>query len=60
MGDFRVTIFGAGNLGAALAAHLTRGPGGFAVEILDPSEQALDRLRDLDLPVTLRLLPRED
>lgn len=60
MGEFRVTIFGAGNLGAALAAHLTRGPGGFAVEILDPSEQALDKLRDLDLPIALRLLPRED
>ena len=60
MGDFRVTIFGAGNLGAALAAHLTRGPGGFAVEILDPSEQALDRLRELGLPVALRLLPREE
>ena len=60
MGEFRVTIFGAGNLGSALAAHLTRGPGGFAVEILDPSEQALDKLRDLNLPVVLRLLPRED
>lgn len=60
MGDFRVTIFGAGNLGSALAAHLTRGAGGFAVEILDPSEQALDRLRDLDLPVARHLLPHED
>jgi len=60
MGEFRVTIFGAGNLGAALGAHLTRGPGGFAVEILDPSEQALDKLRELNLPVELRLLPREE
>lgn len=60
MGELRVTIFGAGNLGSALAAHLTRGEGGFAVEILDPSEQALDKLRELDLPVSMRLLPHEE
>lgn len=58
MKEFRVAVFGAGNIGAALAAHLAGG--GFAVEVFDPSEQALDKLRELDLPVTIRLLPRED
>lgn len=50
MGRFKVTIFGAGNIGCALAAHLSTS-GGFAIEIIDPSEQALDKLKELSLPV---------
>ncbi len=55
MVDFRVSIVGAGNIGSALAACLGTA-GGFAVEVIDPSEEALDRLRDLNLPVSLHHL----
>ncbi|MDI6837587.1 MAG: saccharopine dehydrogenase NADP-binding domain-containing protein [Rhizobiaceae bacterium] len=55
MGDFRITIIGAGNVGSALAACLATS-GGFDVHVVDPSEQALDRLQELGLPVRLHHL----
>jgi saccharopine dehydrogenase-like NADP-dependent oxidoreductase len=55
MERFKVSIFGAGQVGSALAGYLS-GDGGLAVDVIDPSEQALDKLRDLDFPVTLHHL----
>lgn len=52
MGRFNVIIFGAGNIGSALAAYLSKDES-FAVDVVDPSEHALDRLKALDLPVSL-------
>lgn len=53
MSPFKVSIFGAGKVGAALAGALAGRPG-FTVEVIDCSEDAIDRLRVLDLPVSAR------
>jgi saccharopine dehydrogenase-like NADP-dependent oxidoreductase len=54
MGELNVCIFGAGEIGTALASLLTRSEG-FAVKVIDPSEDALDRLRKRHLNVKLQL-----
>lgn len=59
MDRFKVTIFGAGNIGSALAAHLSTSSG-FAVEVVDPSEQALDKLKGLGLPILAHHLGHHD
>lgn len=56
MTKFKVTIFGAGNLGSALAVALNK-TGVFAVQMIDPSEDALERFRRLDLDVAIRAFP---
>lgn len=55
MTTLRVTIFGAGRLGIALAAMLAPQPE-FDVEVIDHSEEALDRLMARELAVTTRLV----
>ncbi|MCL6710020.1 saccharopine dehydrogenase NADP-binding domain-containing protein [Pseudomonas sp. R2.Fl] len=54
MDRFKVTIFGAGNIGSALAVMLC-GSGDFQVTVIDPSEDALDKFNALKLPVDLQL-----
>lgn len=58
-GPFKVTIFGAGSVGKALAAMLSRHPG-FAVQLVDCSEEALDQARALGLDIDLRLSQRAE
>lgn len=55
MAPLRVTIFGAGRLGTALAAMLAPRPE-FSVDVVDPSEDAIDRLAARELSVTTRLV----
>ncbi len=50
MQPLRVAIFGAGKVGAALAGALAGRPE-FVVDVIDCSEDAVDKLRALDLPV---------
>lgn len=53
MQPLKVSIFGAGKVGAALAGVLA-GRSQFAVEVIDCSEGAIDKLRALDLPIRTR------
>lgn len=55
MARLRVSIVGAGKLGTALAALLA-GQDEFSVEVVDPSEDALDRFARRELPARARLL----
>ncbi|MBP1843332.1 saccharopine dehydrogenase-like NADP-dependent oxidoreductase [Rhizobium petrolearium] len=56
---FKVTIFGAGKIGSALAIALSAREE-FSVLVIDPSEQALDGLRDRHLSVKSHLFRRWD
>jgi len=49
---FKITIFGAGPIGLALAGALVS-VGGFDICIVDQTDELLDPARDLKLPVTL-------
>ncbi len=53
---FKVTIFGAGNIGMALAGALATA-GGFDICLTDRTDEALDAARALRLPVTFRATP---
>ena len=60
MSQVKLTLFGAGHVGTALATVLA-GHGRFAVQVVDGSDDALDRLQGLGLPLTLRhLAPGEE
>ncbi|MBR0554585.1 saccharopine dehydrogenase NADP-binding domain-containing protein [Ciceribacter sp. L1K23] len=59
MTSLKVSIFGAGEMGRALAEVLSKS-GKFSVHVIDRSEDALDRLRSMDLDVTLKSLGHSD
>ncbi|CCF17878.1 putative saccharopine dehydrogenase; Rossman-fold NADP-binding domain [Pseudorhizobium banfieldiae] len=59
MAKLNVCIFGAGEIGTALASTLSRNDG-FAVKVVDPSEDALDRIRKRNLDVKLQLVSGAD
>ncbi|ADZ71582.1 saccharopine dehydrogenase family protein [Polymorphum gilvum] len=59
MSPLKITIFGAGNIGSALAVALAADPT-FDVEVADGSEQALDRLRGLGCAAKTHALGREE
>lgn len=60
MARLRISIVGAGRLGTALAALLA-GQDEFTVDVIDPSEDALDRFDQRQLPIRAHLLRhRED
>lgn len=52
MTHLRVCIFGAGEVGSALAVAMTRSED-FCVQVVDRSEEALDRLRSMNINVRL-------
>lgn len=53
MEKMKVSIFGAGKIGTALAVTLSESPD-FSLEIIDRSDEALDPLRALHIDATLR------
>lgn len=53
MSRLKVSIFGAGKIGTALAVTLSQSAD-FSLEIVDRSEEALDTLRSLPIDATLR------
>ncbi len=53
MAKLKVSIFGAGKIGTALAVTLSKNAD-FSLEIIDRSEEALDSLRAMQLDATLR------
>ncbi|MBU4531943.1 MAG: saccharopine dehydrogenase NADP-binding domain-containing protein [Hoeflea sp.] len=55
----KVTIVGAGNIGTALAVTLAQSEE-FCVQVIDRSEDALDRLRSLNLTADLRNISHAD
>lgn len=59
MTPLKVTIFGAGKIGMALAATLAESQE-FVVEVVDHSEQALDQLRAMKIDVSGRRLRHTD
>lgn len=59
MSKLKVCVFGAGEIGTALAATLSNSDR-FAVKVVDPSDDALERLRDLNHDVELQLLSGPD
>lgn len=59
MAQLKVSIFGAGRIGTALAVTLA-GNRDFCVEVIDRSEEALDRLRAMDINATLRMFRHPD
>ncbi|AHK46485.1 MULTISPECIES: saccharopine dehydrogenase C-terminal domain-containing protein [unclassified Ensifer] len=59
MPKMKVTIVGAGNIGSALASILA-GPEEFSIQVLDRSEEALDRLEDLNIAAELRTYTHDE
>lgn len=59
MTPLKVSIFGAGKVGTALASTLARHPQ-FAVDVIDCADDAIDRLRALKLPVGIRSYRHRD
>ncbi|MCR4264609.1 saccharopine dehydrogenase family protein [Nitratireductor sp. ZSWI3] len=59
MHPLKISILGAGKVGSALAGALAGRPK-FAVEVIDCSEDAIDRLRALNLPVAARSYGHRD
>lgn len=55
MHRFKVAIFGAGNVGTALAVTLSKNSD-FTIQLIDRNEEALDRARKLNMDVGLRVL----
>lgn len=55
MGTFKLTIFGAGNVGTALAITLNQNSA-VAIQLVDCSEEALHRARTLNIEATFRVL----
>lgn len=53
MRPFRVTIYGGGGIGTALAAALSAGEG-FEVQLVDVNDEALDLAKRMHLPIKLR------
>lgn len=59
MTPLKVTIFGAGRIGTALAITLAGNPA-FRVDVIDRSEEALDGLRAMKIDVALRRFRHND
>ncbi|GEO87201.1 MULTISPECIES: saccharopine dehydrogenase family protein [Alphaproteobacteria] len=59
MERLKVSIFGAGEIGTALAAALA-GSDAFMIQVIDRSEEALDRLRAMNIAVSLRSFGHPD
>lgn len=59
MTKLKVTIFGAGEIGSALAMALSASED-FTVQVVDRSEDALDRLRSMNIKATLHILDHGD
>lgn len=55
MKKFKVAIFGAGNVGTALAVTLSNNTD-FAIELVDRNEEALDRARQMNIDAGFRVL----
>ncbi|MBC7336561.1 MAG: saccharopine dehydrogenase NADP-binding domain-containing protein, partial [Clostridia bacterium] len=59
MAKLKVCIFGAGEIGSALAMALAANED-FAVQVIDRSEEALDRLRAMNIQATLKTFGHSD
>ena len=59
MVKLKVSIFGAGEIGTALATALSASEG-FSVQVVDRSEEALDRLRTMNIKATLHAFGHGD
>lgn len=59
MATLKVSIFGAGEIGTALAAALAASDA-FSVQVIDRSEGALDRLRSMNTKALLRTFSHRD
>ncbi len=59
MAKLKVCIFGAGEIGSALALALAANEG-FAVQVIDRSEEALDRLRAMNIQAVLKSFGHSD
>ena len=53
MDKLKVSIFGAGKIGTALAVTLSENPD-FSLEVIDRSDEALNQLRAMHINATLR------